>query len=166
MFISILHVKNTKGNVMRLYGIDINPMNPLEFIINGDDEYVRMYDKRRLTTEPVKRFRRVHPSITVSYIIKHFTFTSQMPNNCKQTDDEEDDNITDSRARSPNLNSLNITCAVYNYCGTEILASYSEDDIYLFDVNGLPNTYIRHYSGHVNRMTGNLGHNCIFLLNI
>lgn len=44
---------------MHLYGIDINPMNPFEFIINGDDEYVRMYDKRKLTKDPVKMFHRV-----------------------------------------------------------------------------------------------------------
>lgn len=56
--------------------------------------------------------------------------------------------------RVPHFDTLHITSAVYNYCGTEILASYSEDDIYLFDVNGLPDTYLRHYSGHLNRMTG------------
>lgn len=72
MFISILHVKNSNGNIMHLYGIDINPMNPNEFIINGDDEYVRMYDKRKLASDPVKTFRRVLSTTSVcSFIIEH-----------------------------------------------------------------------------------------------
>lgn len=76
--------------------------------------------------------------------------------NCKQIDgDDDDEDLTDPRVRSPNFDPLYITSAVYNYCGTEILASYSEDDIYLFDINGEPNTYLRHYSGHLNRMTSN-----------
>jgi len=51
---------------MRLYGIDINPMNSLEFIVNGDDEYVRMYDKRNLHSGPVKKFCSILPNSRVS----------------------------------------------------------------------------------------------------
>jgi len=58
LLISILHIKNGFGSSMHLYGIDINPMKPYEFIVNGDDEYVRMYDKRQLTADPVKLFHR------------------------------------------------------------------------------------------------------------
>jgi len=43
---------------MRLYGIDINPLKPYEFIVNGNDEYVRMYDKRHLIVDPIKVFHR------------------------------------------------------------------------------------------------------------
>lgn len=69
-----------------------------------------------------------------------------------QVDYDGDDDYDDSI-----LFSSHITSAVYNYCGTEILASYSEDDIYLFDVNGprkLHNIYSKHYGGHLNKMTG------------
>lgn len=48
-----------------------------------------------------------------------------------------------------------ITSAVYNYCGNEILASYSEDDIYLFDTYGSSDEYTHRYSGHINRKTSN-----------
>lgn len=42
-----------------------------------------------------------------------------------------------------------ITCAVYNYLGDEILASYSEDDIYLFDVNNsTPGSFLQKFQGH------------------
>jgi len=47
-----------------------------------------------------------------------------------------------------------ITSAVYSYCGTEILASYSEDDIYLFDALGRSNSVLHNYGGHINKMTG------------
>jgi len=56
LLISILHIKNVRGSTMRLYGIDINPLKPYEFIVNGNDEYVRMYDKRQLTVDPIKVF--------------------------------------------------------------------------------------------------------------
>lgn len=49
-----------------------------------------------------------------------------------------------------------VTCAVYNYNGTEILASYKDEDIYLFDVASpqpeecLP---VHKYQGHRNNAT-------------
>lgn len=49
---------------------------------------------------------------------------------------------------------LTITCAVYNNTGTEILASYTDEDIYLFDnVNHVEGKYLRRYSGHCNLKT-------------
>lgn len=51
---------------MHIYGIDINPFNSSEFIINGDDEIVRMYDKRRLSG-PVKEFYRQPYTSEVKY---------------------------------------------------------------------------------------------------
>lgn len=51
---------------MHLYGIDINPFNMHEFIVNGDDEYIRMYDKRKLGSEEVKKFRRTPQTVTVN----------------------------------------------------------------------------------------------------
>jgi len=64
-------------------------------------------------------------------------------------------NYSDSDGPQVDLNYFkHITSAVYSYCGTEILASYSEDDIYLFDANGRPNSVLHNYDGHINRMTG------------
>lgn len=48
---------------------------------------------------------------------------------------------------------MHVTCAIYNYNGTEILASYSDDDIYLFDVNTTSNNYVHCYQGHRNGAT-------------
>uniref|UniRef100_A0A1L8DNN1 Putative wd40 domain protein n=1 Tax=Nyssomyia neivai TaxID=330878 RepID=A0A1L8DNN1_9DIPT len=47
-----------------------------------------------------------------------------------------------------------ITCAVYNWIGTEILASYSDEDIYLFDNKyQTPGSYLHKYQGHDNSST-------------
>lgn len=44
-----------------------------------------------------------------------------------------------------------ISCSVYNYNGTEILASYSDDHIYLFDpADPNDNNYVHSYRGHAN----------------
>ena len=48
-----------------------------------------------------------------------------------------------------------ITCAVWNYNGTEILASYNDDDIYLFDASHSDGAdFIKRYQGHRNSATG------------
>jgi len=51
-------VRNRCGTNSFVFGLDINPLKPFEFIVNADDEYVRMYDKRRLTSGTLKTFRR------------------------------------------------------------------------------------------------------------
>ncbi|XP_046140890.1 DDB1- and CUL4-associated factor 8-like [Osmia bicornis bicornis] len=47
-----------------------------------------------------------------------------------------------------------VTCAVYNYNGTEVLASYNDEDIYLFDTV-MPQTgdFAHRYQGHRNNAT-------------
>lgn len=55
--------------------------------------------------------------------------------------------------KKTDLIGLHVTCAIYNYNGTEILASYSDDDIYLFDVNTTSNNYVHCYQGHRNGAT-------------
>ncbi|KAK9870876.1 hypothetical protein WA026_009834 [Henosepilachna vigintioctopunctata] len=48
---------------------------------------------------------------------------------------------------------LHVTSAVYNFDGQEILASYNDADIYLFDVNSPPGEYMHKYEGHRNGAT-------------
>ena len=48
----------------------------------------------------------------------------------------------------------NVTCAVYSYNGGEILASYNDEDIYLFDhPTSDGSDYSRRYNGHRNNAT-------------
>lgn len=45
----------------------------------------------------------------------------------------------------------NITCLKYDYCGSRLLCSYNDDDIYLFDVQN--EAVLQTYSGHRNMQT-------------
>ena len=50
--------------------------------------------------------------------------------------------------------SPNITCLVYNYNGTELLCSYNDEDIYLFDTTQTSGSnYVHSYKGHRNSDT-------------
>lgn len=42
---------------------------------------------------------------------------------------------------------------MYNHNGSEILASYNDDDIYLFDVKSQLGKYVHQYQGHRNGAT-------------
>ncbi|KAF5300000.1 hypothetical protein FQR65_LT09256 [Abscondita terminalis] len=48
---------------------------------------------------------------------------------------------------------LHVTCALYNHNGSEILASYNDDDIYIFDTNGTTGSFLHQYQGHRNGAT-------------
>ncbi|XP_060867292.1 DDB1- and CUL4-associated factor 8-like protein 2 isoform X1 [Metopolophium dirhodum] len=176
---NILHVKSVHGTPMHLYGIDINPLKPYEFIVNGNDEYIRMYDKRQLIEDPIKVFHRElkHTKLKkMDHIaIRNNRTDDNVIDGSDNSDLDDTDHSDDDVADNSNSNSSpsnvdsdiddeeenlsshphyrHITSAVYSYCGTEILASYSEDDIYLFDANGRSNSVLHNYGGHMNRMT-------------
>lgn len=49
----------------------------------------------------------------------------------------------------------NITCLVYSHNGSELLCSYNDEDIYLFDASHSSQAeYIHKYTGHRNSATG------------
>ncbi|XP_023022196.1 DDB1- and CUL4-associated factor 8 [Leptinotarsa decemlineata] len=58
-----------------------------------------------------------------------------------------------NRALRKRVSECHVTCAVYNHDGSEILASYNDDDIYLFDVNCEPGDSLHQYQGHRNSAT-------------
>jgi hypothetical protein len=50
-----------------------------------------------------------------------------------------------------------VTCAVYNYNGTEVLASYNDDDVFLFDTcHSDEADFVHRYEGHRNSATGTI----------
>lgn len=98
----------------RLYSISTHPLDN-EFCVSGNDEAVRVYDRRN-PAKPMKYHYADHMKSKKEY--------------------------------------LTVTCAVYNTTGTEILASYSDEDIFLFDnVKHEDGTYLHKYSGHCNMKT-------------
>ncbi|XP_058459323.1 DDB1- and CUL4-associated factor 8 [Malaya genurostris] len=107
-------VKKVTNTKRRLYSISTHPLDT-EFCVSGNDESVRVYDRRN-SSKPMKYHFAAHTKNS-----KH-RFT--------------------------------VTCAVYNNFGTEILASYSDEDIFLFDnVNHEDGKHLHKYSGHCNRKT-------------
>ncbi|XP_054261901.1 DDB1- and CUL4-associated factor 8-like isoform X2 [Macrosteles quadrilineatus] len=100
-----------------LYSIQSNPAFSDEFIVTGEDQYIRLYDRRKISNGvPLKKFCPVH------------------------------------LLKSDSL--LHVTCAVFNCNGTEVIGSYNDDDIYLFDTRLPPGTDYQHkYEGHRNSMT-------------
>ena len=52
------------------------------------------------------------------------------------------------------FNATNITCLMYSYDGKELLCSYNDDDIYLFDSShSSGSNFIKRYEGHRNNQT-------------
>lgn len=105
-----------KGRKVGLYSIHSNPVNSNEFCVTGEDHYIRLYDRRKTSDSPLKKFCPQH-------LVKSDVF-------------------------------LHVTCAVFNYNGTEILGSFNDDDIYLFDTRQPDGAdYVHRYSGHRNSVT-------------
>ncbi|CAF1102452.1 unnamed protein product [Rotaria sp. Silwood1] len=87
--------------------MDINPMNPNEIVCACADSSIRLYDHRKLSTQ-VSSSRRYESSI--NGLISYFILS---------------DKKEQRRSR--------ITSVVFNQHGTEILASYSSDSVYLLN---------------------------------
>ncbi|KAK2895901.1 DDB1- and CUL4-associated factor 8 [Channa argus] len=103
-----------------LYTIFVNPAKTHDFAVGGRDQYVRIYDQRKINENDnngvVKKFCPSH--------------------------------LVSSESKT------NITCLVYSHDGTELLASYNDEDIYLFDSNHSDGAdYRRRYKGHRNNAT-------------
>ncbi|XP_018313580.1 DDB1- and CUL4-associated factor 8 isoform X2 [Mycetomoellerius zeteki] len=109
----LLVVKEGSSEV-QLFSIHSNPFNSNEFCVGGRSHYVRVYDRRKVSTPLYKL--------------------------CP-------DHLTGNKH-------AHVTCAVYNHDGTEILASYNDEDIYLFDrLMSSHVDYAHRYQGHRNSAT-------------
>ncbi|XP_069584841.1 DDB1- and CUL4-associated factor 8 [Ranitomeya imitator] len=117
---SRLVVTKEKEKKIGLYTIYVNPANTYQFAVGGRDQFVRIYDQRKINENEnngvLKKF------------CPHHLVTS------------------DAKA--------NITCLVYSHDGTELLASYNDEDIYLFNSSHSDGAqYIKRYKGHRNNAT-------------
>ncbi|KAM8727594.1 DDB1- and CUL4-associated factor 8 isoform 1-T2 [Acanthopagrus schlegelii] len=103
-----------------LYTIFVNPAKTQHFAVGGRDQYVRIYDQRKINENDNNG------------VLKKF---------CPS-------HLVSSESKT------NITCLVYSHDGTELLASYNDEDIYLFDSNHSDGAdYRRRYKGHRNNAT-------------
>ncbi|XP_054436994.1 DDB1- and CUL4-associated factor 8-like [Pteronotus mesoamericanus] len=112
----------TKENARKvgLYSIFVNPANTYQFAVGGMDEFVRIYDQRKIDES-------VNNGVLKKFCPHHLA-------NCD--------------------GKVNITCLVYSHDGTELLASYTDEDIYLFHTSSCDGAqYVKKYKGHRNNAT-------------
>ncbi|CAL8279268.1 unnamed protein product [Lota lota] len=103
-----------------LYTIFVNPAKTQQFAVGGRDQYIRIYDQRKINENDNNG------------VLKKF---------CPS-------HLVSSESKT------NITCLVYSHDGTELLASYNDEDIYLFDSSHSDGAdYRRRYKGHRNNAT-------------
>ncbi|XP_063377846.1 DDB1- and CUL4-associated factor 8 [Cydia fagiglandana] len=121
------------GSSIPLYSVSGHPLEPRLLCVAGRDRFVRVYDTRHAA-----RARDLY-----------------CPNSFQ-------DHETDGKKKFK-YNMMHLTCAIYNHDGSEILGSYNDEDIYLFDSirdvydkdnpNKETNGYTHKYSGHRNSAT-------------
>ncbi|KAJ0175839.1 hypothetical protein K1T71_008998 [Dendrolimus kikuchii] len=125
---------NEKSKVIPLFSVVGHPLDPKELLVAGRDKFVRVYDRRK-STKPVTMY-------------------------CPGSFNDVPQSNTRQKLR---MRMMHLTCAIYNYNGSEILGSYNDEDIYLFDAKNdvhdpesnkeLKLGYTHRYSGHRNSAT-------------
>uniref|UniRef100_H3AGZ1 DDB1 and CUL4 associated factor 8 n=1 Tax=Latimeria chalumnae TaxID=7897 RepID=H3AGZ1_LATCH len=117
-----LVVTKEKDKKVGLYTIYVNPANTHQFAVGGRDQFVRIYDQRKINENE-------NNGVLKKFCPHHLV-------------------NSDSKA--------NITCLVYSHDGSELLASYNDEDIYLFNSSHSDGAeYIKRYKGHRNNATAN-----------
>eukprot|EP01103_Thecamoeba_quadrilineata_P011669 TRINITY_DN2831_c0_g1_i1.p1 TRINITY_DN2831_c0_g1~~TRINITY_DN2831_c0_g1_i1.p1 ORF type:complete len:462 (-),score=70.58 TRINITY_DN2831_c0_g1_i1:959-2344(-) len=117
-----------------LNSIALNPLQPELLVLGCGDEYARVYD-RRMISQDQGRYA------TGKGACQKFT----PPDLLSKKKNE---------AKRPRYKMLSITCAVYSYNGSEILATYNDDLVYLFDARRPDDDhFLMQYEGHRNMRT-------------
>ena len=138
-----------EGNVrVPLYSIHVNPVNSVQFITSGRDPWVRFYDRRMLASESADDEASGSSSVTKkngATPVKKFCPHPLVP---------QPPPPTEKRKPPPFHHKANVSCAVFSHDGAQILASYNDDDIYLFDASHSDGAdSVKRYQGHRNNAT-------------
>ncbi|KAB1253209.1 DDB1- and CUL4-associated factor 8 [Camelus dromedarius] len=113
-------VTKEKEKKVGLYTICVNPANIYQFAVGGRDQFVRIYDQRKIDENE-------NNGVFKKFCPHHLVNCNSKPN---------------------------ITCVVYSHDGTELLASYNDEDIYLFNSSHCDGAqYVKRYKGHRNNAT-------------
>jgi len=131
-----------------LYSISGNPLNFHEFCVTGKDQYVRMYDTRTMshTSVPVSQDgNAASSSDPTEPILRANKKLNPVKKFCPHH----------LQARDHGATAVHVTAATYNYNGKEVLGSYNDENIYLFDASHSDGAdYVKCYEGHRNSITG------------
>ncbi|KAK7797798.1 hypothetical protein U0070_026197 [Myodes glareolus] len=113
-------VTKEDGQKVGLYTIFVNPSNFYQFAVAGQNQFVRIYDQRK-----------IHENVN-NAVLKKFC-----PHHLINTD-------------YPSY----ITSLMYSYDGSEVLTSYNDEDIYIFNSYDSDRAeYAKRYKGHRNNAT-------------
>ncbi|XP_045146724.1 DDB1- and CUL4-associated factor 8-like [Echinops telfairi] len=116
---SPLVVVRDRESKVGLYSIFVNPADVNQFAVAGKDQFVRIYDQRKIN------------SISNNGVLKKICPPHLLGND-----------------------KMSVTCVVYSHDGTELLATYNDDDIYLFNSSDEEGAqYVKRYKGHRNNAT-------------
>lgn len=139
-----------------IHKIAIPARCPYEFLTACEDGTVKSYDLRDNVVKRVTNAKKRLYSISTHPLDSEFCVSGN----------DESVRVYDRRNPSKPLKYhyaahmktkkeyLTVTCAVYNSTGTEILASYSDEDVFLFDnVSHEDGKFLHRYSGHCNMKT-------------
>uniref|UniRef100_A0A1Q3FF53 Putative wd-repeat protein n=1 Tax=Culex tarsalis TaxID=7177 RepID=A0A1Q3FF53_CULTA len=141
-----------------IHKIAIPARSPYEFLTACENGHVKGYDLRDNVAKKLTHTRKRLYSISTHPLDNEFCVSGS----------DESVLVYDRRNPARPAKSLypvhmknankkeffTVTCAVYNNTGTEILASYSDEDVYLFDnVHHEEGKYLHRYSGHCNVKT-------------
>lgn len=108
------------GKKVGLYTIFVNPFNFYQFAVGGQDQFVRIYDQRK-----------IHENVN-NGVLKNFC-----PHHLINTDYQ-----------------AHITSLMYSYDGSEVLASYNDEDIHIFNSSdSVRAEYVMRYKGQRNNAT-------------
>lgn len=121
-----------KKTKVPLYSIHSNPLNAHEFITSGKDPQVRFYDRRMIKEEDEEEGSSRESQPHLKAFCPHVL----------------------SSQESTTRGKANVTCTVFSHDGSQILASYNDEDIYLFDSTHSDRAdAIKRYQGHRNNAT-------------
>jgi len=123
----LMLLKNEKGKKVPIYSIHNNPNKTNQFCTAGRDQYIRIFDRRYIGNH-------YHPfgNAVSGEVVKY------CPKNLHSRD---------------NIKAY-ITSAVFNYDGSEVIGSYSDEDVYMFETRLTEDDdYSRRYGGHRNNAT-------------
>ncbi|XP_037810079.1 DDB1- and CUL4-associated factor 8 [Lucilia sericata] len=174
--VQVSHLYSHSGAVHKLV---ICPDNPSEIISVGEDACICSKDLREDVpkVDMLKVFSTKKKTRKVRlFSISHHPFAPEI---CVSGSDQYV-RVYDKRSMREPVHTMspehilgthfpNVTCCVYNNTGTEILATYSEDNIYLFDnKNYVSGEYLHSYKGHFNQKTikgvNFFGPNCEYVI--
>ncbi|GAB4820386.1 hypothetical protein N2152v2_007432 [Parachlorella kessleri] len=107
----LLVCRAAAGRPLELNSIHCNPRQPCQFVVGGADEQCRVYDQRKPSGSSASL-------MTVAQPVRRLS-----PRHLR------------SAGRRDAFSSVHVTCAVFSQSG-EVLATYNDEDIYLFATEG------------------------------